>query len=48
MADTYCVIDPSIRHVLDGNPQTNLKFNSVGQYDAYLSWRIQMLYHPEA
>ncbi len=41
-------IDPSIKHILDGNPQTNLTFNSPDQYDAYLSWRIQLLYNPEA
>ena len=41
-------VDPSIRHVLDGTPQTNLKFNTLGQYDAYLSWRIQLLYRPDA
>jgi len=40
-------IDPSIRHILDGSPHTNLKLGSPAQYDAYLSWRIQLLYHPE-
>lgn len=40
-------IDPSIRHILDGSPHTNLKCNSPAQYDAYLSWRLQLLYHPE-
>ena len=40
-------IDPSIRHILDGSPHTNLKCNSPEQYDAYLSWRIQLLYHPD-
>ncbi len=40
-------VDPSIRHILDGNPLTNLRFNSAEQYDAYLFWRIQLLYHPE-
>jgi hypothetical protein len=40
-------IDPSIRHILDGSPHTNLKCGSPAQYDAYLSWRIQLLYNPE-
>lgn len=40
-------VDPSIRHVLDGNPQTNVKFNGAKEYDAYLYWRVQILYHPE-
>jgi hypothetical protein len=39
--------DPSIRHILDGNPHTNLRFNSPDQYDTYLAWRVQLLYHPE-
>ncbi|MFO7898630.1 MAG: hypothetical protein R6V58_06180, partial [Planctomycetota bacterium] len=38
--------DPSIRHILDGNPLSNLRFNSPDQYDAYLDWRVQVLYHP--
>jgi len=40
-------IDPSIRHILDGSPHTNLKCGSPAQYDAYLSWRVQLLYNPE-
>ena len=40
-------IDPSVRHILDGNPLTNLRCSSTAQYDAYLSWRIQLLYHPD-
>lgn len=44
---TQAYIDASVLHVMDGNPQTNLKLNSVEQYDAYLLWRIQLLYHPE-
>ncbi len=40
-------IDPSIRHILDGSPHTNLKCSSPAQYDGYLSWRIQLLYHPK-
>jgi hypothetical protein len=44
---TQAFVDPSILHILDGNPQTNLKFNSPDEYDAYLDWRVQVLYHPE-
>ena len=44
---TQAFVDPSIRRILDGNPFTNVKFDSPGQYDAYLSWRIQVLYHPQ-
>jgi hypothetical protein len=44
---TEAQIDPSIRYILDGNPLTNLRCNSPAQYDAYLDWRIQLLYHPE-
>jgi len=41
------LVDPSVRHILDGNPLTNLRFDSPGKYEAYLSWRIQLLYHPQ-
>ncbi|MFH1731945.1 MAG: hypothetical protein ABIF82_09900 [Planctomycetota bacterium] len=43
----HALIDASIRHILDGSPQTNLTFNHPAQYDAYLSWRVQLLYNPE-
>ncbi|MFW6108094.1 MAG: hypothetical protein ACOC70_02720 [bacterium] len=39
--------DPSIHHILDGNPLSNLRFTSPDQYDAYLDWRVQVLYHPQ-
>ena len=41
------IIDPSVRHVLDGSPQTDLRCDGLEQYDAYLAWRVQLLYHPE-
>ena len=44
---TDALIDPSVVHILDGNPLTNLKCNSPAHYDAYLEWRIQLIYHPE-
>ena len=44
----HALIDASIRHILDGSPHTNVTFNNPAQYDAYLSWRLQLLYHPEA
>ena len=44
---TQAYIDPSVLHVMDGSPHTNLRLNSVEQYDAYLLWRTQLLYHPE-
>jgi len=42
----HAQIDPSIRHILDGNPQTNLTCKSLDAYQDYLDWRIQLLYHP--
>jgi len=44
----HALIDASIRHILDGAPHTNLQIGSPAQYDAYLSWRVQILYHPKA
>lgn len=41
------LVDPSVRHILDGSPLTNLRFDAPGKYEAYLSWRIQLLYHPQ-
>ncbi len=38
-------VDPGIRYILDGNPRSNLRFQSIQQYRAYLDWRVQMLYH---
>jgi len=40
-------IDPGVRFILDGNPQTNLRFVGLERYETYLLWRTQLLYHPE-
>jgi hypothetical protein len=40
-------VDPSVRCVIDGDPLTNLKFGGMHEYDGYLDWRIQLLYHPQ-
>ncbi len=42
---TEAFADPGIRYILDGNPRSNLRFQSIEQYHAYLEWRVQMLYH---
>ena len=41
-------IDLSVKHILDGDPLTNLRFKSLERYEAYVFWRVQLLYHPNA
>ena len=40
-------LDVSIRWILDDDPRTGLRFNSLAQYEAYLHWRVQMVYHAD-